>query len=384
MNDQKKKWWKGNLHAHFLWSDGNNFPELVIDWYKTNGYHFAALSEHDRLADTPLWISANLNREDYERYLDRFGTFWVAQNNLVPPRVRVKTFEEYRHLFEEENHFILFQSEEISPVLNETDGIHVVATNLRKAIVPKGGSSVSEILGKNINEIETQRNKYNQQILCHIAHPDPHWEINDYVSLSGCNFMEIYNPNFDRYAKSKIASDRKMWDRILTRRYLKGKSPIYGLAVDDMHFLFETGLGKSSPGQAWIMVRSKELSKSALLSSIEKGDFYFSTGVTLDEIQVSKKRIHIHIKADPGVSYKTKFIGSRLDSLQSISKIKKENIGVVLKEVVGTNAFYDFQNNDIYVRARIESSRVKRNPNNQETEWETAWVQPQSQMSFSP
>ena len=28
------RWWKGNIHTHSLWSDGNDFPEMIADWYK--------------------------------------------------------------------------------------------------------------------------------------------------------------------------------------------------------------------------------------------------------------------------------------------------------------------------------------------------------------
>ena len=34
------RWWKGNLHTHSYWSDGDDYPEMIADWYKTNGYHF--------------------------------------------------------------------------------------------------------------------------------------------------------------------------------------------------------------------------------------------------------------------------------------------------------------------------------------------------------
>jgi hypothetical protein len=28
------KYWKGNLHTHSLWSVGDDFPEMIADWYK--------------------------------------------------------------------------------------------------------------------------------------------------------------------------------------------------------------------------------------------------------------------------------------------------------------------------------------------------------------
>lgn len=33
-NDTPAQWYKGNLHTHTLWSDGDDFPEMVADWYR--------------------------------------------------------------------------------------------------------------------------------------------------------------------------------------------------------------------------------------------------------------------------------------------------------------------------------------------------------------
>jgi len=48
------RWWKGNLHTHTLWSDGDDFPEMVVDWYKSRGYDFLALSDHNVLQEGSL------------------------------------------------------------------------------------------------------------------------------------------------------------------------------------------------------------------------------------------------------------------------------------------------------------------------------------------
>ena len=52
------RWWKGNLHTHSLWSDGDEYPEVVVDWYKSSGYDFVALSDHNTLAVGDRWIDA--------------------------------------------------------------------------------------------------------------------------------------------------------------------------------------------------------------------------------------------------------------------------------------------------------------------------------------
>ena len=51
-----QKWYKGNLHTHSYWSDGDEFPEVILDWYKSKDYQFIALSDHNTLAEGEKWI----------------------------------------------------------------------------------------------------------------------------------------------------------------------------------------------------------------------------------------------------------------------------------------------------------------------------------------
>ena len=55
--NQGPQWYKGNMHTHSLWSDGNDFPEMICDWYKSRGYHFLTLSDHNILSQGEKWIS---------------------------------------------------------------------------------------------------------------------------------------------------------------------------------------------------------------------------------------------------------------------------------------------------------------------------------------
>jgi hypothetical protein len=54
--DPQPRWFKGNLHTHSLWSDGNDYPEMIADWYRRHGYQFLALSDHNILSQGRKWI----------------------------------------------------------------------------------------------------------------------------------------------------------------------------------------------------------------------------------------------------------------------------------------------------------------------------------------
>src|SRR6266446_3659446 len=102
-------WWKGNLHTHTLWSDGDDYPEMVVDWYKAHGYHFLVLSDHNITQEGEKWVSLGTNKTAaiaLQKYLDRFPS--VA--NQLRTRggtdmVRLKTLQEFRGLYEEPDHF---------------------------------------------------------------------------------------------------------------------------------------------------------------------------------------------------------------------------------------------------------------------------------------
>src|SRR2546422_10076495 len=69
------RWWKGNLHTHTFWSDGDDFPESIVDWYRTNGYHFLALSDHNVQQSGERWMAVTneARRIAWEKYQARFG-----------------------------------------------------------------------------------------------------------------------------------------------------------------------------------------------------------------------------------------------------------------------------------------------------------------------
>ena len=113
------KWYKGNLHTHSYWSDGDDFPEMIMDWYKTHDYDFVSLSDHNILAQGEKWkeISAHPFRQRrFKEYLSKYGPDWVTYKTDSAGRIQVKlkTLEEYRPRFEEKEKFLIMQAEEVS------------------------------------------------------------------------------------------------------------------------------------------------------------------------------------------------------------------------------------------------------------------------------
>ena len=132
-----KKWYKGNLHTHSYWSDGDEFPEVIMDWYKSHDYQFVALSDHNILAEGEKWVTIredSIYQNAFQAYLDTYGEDWV-NHRLDTGRIQVqlKTYQAYKELFEEEGAFLIIQSEEITD-LYEGKHVHLNATNIQEKI----------------------------------------------------------------------------------------------------------------------------------------------------------------------------------------------------------------------------------------------------------
>lgn len=368
------QWYKGNLHTHSYWSDGNDYPEMIMQWYKDQGYDFVALSDHNVLAEGEKWINIEkgTDREKtFQKYLDTFGSDWVEfEEEEDSYRVRLKTLAEYRTLFEEEGEFLVIKSEEITDGF-EDKPIHVNATNIQELIEPQGGNSVAEVMQNNIDAVLEQREETGKPMFPHINHPNFGWAVTaeDLKKLEGERFFEIYNghPLVHNYGDSLRSGTEKMWDEVITHYLLRDKPVMYGIAVDDAHHYQNFDSSRANPGRGWIQVKSQNLSPDSLIAAMERGDFYASTGVRLEEVQFDGKSLSLTIDAEEGVNYTTQFIGTRSDSVS--------RPGVLFKSQEGPDASYVFSGKELYVRAKIISDKPKENPY-AEGEMEVAWTQP--------
>ncbi len=404
------RWWKGNLHTHTLWSDGDQFPEVVTDWYHSNRYNFLVLSDHNVLSRGERWVDSVQNRriqnaektEGYNvlaLYRERFGDEWVEKRTTEEgnTEVRLKTLGETRTLFEEPGRFLMIEGEEITDALS----VHVIATNLAEMIKPMGQQSLfgddspHGRIVHSVNAVYEQRERTGQPMLPHLAHPNwaSHITAEEILPVEKLRFFEVYNghrgvKNYGDPAANMQHLER-VWDIILTKRLGElGLDVVYGLAVDDAHHYAGSAQDIAEPGRGWVMVRSRFLTPAHLIMALEGGDFYSSTGVTLKRIESDDTHLALEVEPEEGVTYTIEFVGTRrgydpssrpiLDAEGQVVRathLYSEDIGQVLQTTEGPAAAYTFTGDELYVRAKVTSSRNKMNPF-QEGEKEMAWVQP--------
>jgi len=381
LEDGGKQWYRGNLHTHSFWSDGDDFPESILAWYVDHEYDFVAISDHNTFADSERWLrfdTTNARYRAYQLYRDRFSDGWVEaseENDSI--FVRLKTYEEYSGLFSVDGKFLVIRSEEI------TDGfdgksVHVNATNLRNYVEPQGGSSVFDVMQRNVNAVLAQRAATNQAMFPHINHPNFGWSVTaeDMARLEGERFIEVYNghPYVNNDGDSARPSVEMMWDIANSIRLTEKRPLLFGLAVDDAHNFHQMDRGLSNPGRGWVTVLAESLSAEDIIHGMESGSFYGSSGVELKKIERTSRGLSLQIEGEEGVTYRTEFIGTRTGELRE-GESHKDDVGVILAEVHGEFAVYEFRGDELYVRARVISSTLKENPYS-EGEYERAWTQP--------
>lgn len=386
------RWWKGNLHTHSLWSDGDDYPEMIADWYKQKGYNFVVLSDHNLLSEGQHWLElkapgnfAGRVQEQgggrvLEKYLARFGSDWVEQRNIAgKEEVRLKPLDEFSALLDEAGRFLLAPGYELTTKWGSAGAegpggpIHLTVLNSRHVAEVAGAGSAKQTIKDNVAAMMQQAGRDGQSVYTHLNHPIFSWSITlgDLIADTEISFMEIYSEPplmHNRGDEAHPGTGRLWWDHALTARLRNSAGDVpYGVAADDAHECHVAGGGQGNPGRGWIMVGTDRLTPESLLHALVAGEFYATTGVVLADVRRDANRLCVEVVTEPGVEYTIQFIGSTGDSPTAI--------GVLLVEFIGSKAEYVMNGGEQYVRARIISSKAQANPVSP-YDHETAWTQP--------
>ena len=399
--EPEARWWKGNLHTHSLWSDGDQFPEMIADWYRERDYNFVALKDHNVLSEGIRWMpySAIVKRSDdgiLDRYKARFGNTWVetrGEPGTPEFAVRLKPLDEFRNLVEERNQFIMIPAEEISD-RSEGKPVHINATNVAEALKPAGGATVRETMQNNLRAILEHEKSHGREVLPHLNHPNFGYAVtaDDLAAVVSERFFEVYNghPGVNQLGDANHPSVESIWDTVnAIRRTALNVPPLMGIATDDSHEYH--GQPGSRPGRGWVMVRSQYLTPEHLIRAMKRGNFYASSGVTLKDVQYDEKtkELKLEITPEDNVTYRTEFIAT-LQSDDTDHKHASDDTdhkhapdGMDDKQRVGQRVLssdslspsYRLKGNELYVRAVVTSNKPHQDPSFKD-QFQQAWTQP--------
>ena len=231
------QWFKGNLHTHSTNSDGQLTPEQVIDWYRTRGYHFLALTEHRVLTEA-------------RSVADDFILLSGVEMDGIDPTIGIY------HLvglgFKRAPDLSVYADdpdwqETIVDVRRMIDGLQAAGT------------------------------------ITFLAHPYWSGEMSkDLLTIEGCFGLEIWNGACEVWDCKGLSVVH--WDDLLA-----AGQRLWGLGADDCHWW----PGRADAGLGWVWVKATELTQEAILNALVRGHFYASSGPKIHDLRLDNNEVYV-------------------------------------------------------------------------------------------
>ena len=422
------------LHMHSLWSDGQVLPEQAISAYKDAGYDFVSLTDHNRFQDNPdhwlpvsksiktKWPARYVHEKRFEAYMKRFGQTACLRKKGDKTEVRLRTYGEFKKMFDEPGEFLVLPGTEITTDVFGTGSkrsMHMNIIGIDSVIARAKNAWYVEKLA-NHTASSAMRETYSmserlaaergvKKAIYMLNHP--HWPAcdilaEDMIATPEITGFEICN-NGARFAVPPQFRDgsfsESFWDVTLAHRVANNQDLLYAFASDDTHSYPNTGLASSALfADGYIMVKADELTQDSLFEAISRGDFYASSELDLDDVFFDSRRGSLEVSATPkkDETLKIRFITTKkgvpinpvshvdvkdpknsAKCLRSIP-VYDQRVGATVKLVEGekgtpVRASYTLQPDDLYVRARVESDQPSKGGERIcHVKIRTAWTQP--------
>jgi len=398
---------RGAIHAHSTWSDGNVTIEEAIEWYRSHGFHFVSITDH-RILQTSSDRWSDVSQKKVDELNAKFGADWTETRTVDGKlQMRLKTVWDVEKKFGESDRFLVIPGLELTErhVWGDESlkALHMNALNVTKTLPFEMESTLENTIRRSIKEVKEHGQSEKRPTLLMVNHPQYlYYDMppKSLIDIDEVEFFEFLNPDYPLAGgvplnESQFWTIETYWDIVSAFRTAKGKKFVYGVGVDDAHDYTSFETRTCPPGVAWIDVQAEELTADALFRAMRSGNFTISTGVELNSVRFdrSTQTLTVDIKPEEGVKYRIDFVGTKknfdrtetpfvLEEKTAVNPKRAgytyrfEDFGIILKSVEGTRGEYTMKADDLYVRARITSDRRTRVPNENEPPTASAWTQP--------
>jgi hypothetical protein len=372
-----RRWYKGNLHTHTFWSDGKAFPEEAVAWYKSRGYNFLGLSDHNVFQDdTDRWTEIISDDEPFERpfnngdigyryyprvcrrYLETYAKAfpWAQTRTSAAGRteVRLRTFAELSSRFNTPGEFLLMPDVEATRRVRYSDGrvhqLHMNYVNVPQILpsfLEKGFNrdvddiSLKDFLAAHAGEAASVAKSLGAPHVFVLNHPIWKWyDVGPEVIADNpaVRFFEVCNNGGEFAPASGLPADGldtdRFWDVANAFRARRGQPLVYGIGTDDTHnYRGEPGR-MLMPGNAWSLVRAESLDAASLVAAMNAGDFVTCEGLEPEDVSFDRASGTLSVSVPPGASERTvRFIVSKRDFSETpVGRMvvrPREHVGIV-------------------------------------------------------
>lgn len=271
--DSNYKWYRGNLHAHTTHSDGHKSPEDIVAIYKQGGYDFMALTDHDFFTD----YHSQLGSEDFLILPAMEGSiYYITAPEKVAKYKDANLTDTWEILFDVDKHPNCDKAHHFNVYQSTGDAPFAHGTFLPPQVV-FGTEGHREALQKTVD--------FYREKGCFVIYNHPLWSRiapDDILGITGLNAIEVYNHMTEEACG--LGADSTYLDILL-----RSGTPINVMAADDNH---NKGDVDDNYG-GYVMVKAPELSQRAIMTALEAGQYYASSGATLLDWGVKDNQVYV-------------------------------------------------------------------------------------------
>lgn len=304
------KWFKGNLHAHTVNSDGKLTPAQAVLAYRQHGYNFMCLSDHDMYTDlcsefdtddfillpgteaSVRLIDADLINVDIDKYTEGKGYADYSRADIWD---RLREIGEYRCIRTHHIHGIMGNK-----AMRETAGEnclkHNELTPMRVYFGKWDGVKAAQ-----------EMSDYLKSKGCFTTYNHPVWsrvETEDVRGIEGFWAIEVYN-----YATVNECGEGE--DTAFLDMLLRNGTDINVFASDDNH---NEGIYPDSFG-GYVMVQAEELSHENIVNSLLEGRYYSSSGAEITQWGIKDGYVYVDCPRGKRVNF---IFGGKVGASKSV------------------------------------------------------------------
>ncbi|MGN0845367.1 MAG: PHP domain-containing protein [Kiritimatiellia bacterium] len=261
---------RANLHCHTTCSDGKYTPREIKDVYRSLGIPIVAFSDHHHLVDhTGLTDESFLALNAFEFEVPICGNpspwFW---NPLIHIGMIAKTPETRLD----------------KPI--QVDGFGIDSRHRHEELVSAVNAAIHQAQAQNF--------------LCILNHPE--WSmlsIGDALDFRGLIGIEVRN--HASTINTGIRENDSFFNQMVSGLARCNPSlPFpYAIAADDNHARIPVGRRDCQNGGGWLEVFSDSLSYPAVVSALESGAFYASSGAKIKSLEYDPGNRTVHVQCSP-------------------------------------------------------------------------------------
>lgn len=273
--DSKKKFFKGNMHCHSNLSDGKMSPEELKDAYKSQGYSFLAITDHEHFNN-----NSYLDDEEFITITSAEYAIKEFPDQSTLKNLKMKVCHLNLYAKEQDNDFSICYNS----VLDH------FSKGERREKIKKSGEYERVYGADGINELIRIANE-NGYFVCY---NHPRWSLEnyrEYGQYEGLWGVEILNAacHMDGHYE---------YDINVLDDFLRDGKKIFASCGDDNH-------EKSHMFGAFVMVNAEKLDYKSIISALLNGEFYSSSGPVIDEMYIEDNKVFVKCSDAKRISYST-------------------------------------------------------------------------------